>query len=203
MPYITATVQITSDLGGSPAILYQKIRRIFVNEAQEINLSKAGGDPAGGVISTITGAGPTYTVNTVAAHGFTSGQLAIISGVNPSVYNGDWLIASTPLTTSFTFVGVTGAAAYVSGGVARGIYSTVPTVTQAPILNALVLSNDSGQPINFTLSSAALNDGVIGLKAGGFILVIDGQIAAGASNNAQVNNVNAAASQISGFAGGT
>jgi hypothetical protein len=202
VPYITATIQITSDLGGSPSVLYQKIRRIFVTEAQEINLTKSASDPVGGTITGITGGGPTYTVTTTAPHGLTTGQTAIINGVSPAVYNGAWLIAATPLTTTFTFVGVTGAAAWSSGGVVEGIYTTVPTVTQAPVLNALILSNDSGNPINFKLNSAALNDGIIGLKAGGFIVVIDGQIAAGASNNAQVNNPNAAA-QISGFAGGT
>lgn len=203
MSYVTCTIRFTSDIGGSPTVLFERIRRLSVTEAQEINLTKAASDPAGGTISSITGAGPTYTVNTAAAHGLSTGQIAIINGVSPAVYNGAWLIASTPLTTSFTFVGITGNAAWVSGGVVEGIYSTVPTVTQAPILNALVLSNDSGNPINFKLNSAALNDGIIGLKAGGFIVIVDGQIAAGATANAQVNNVNNTGSQISGFAGGT
>lgn len=90
-----------------------------------------------------------------------------------------------------------------SGADGVGVYSAVPGLSQAPVQNVCILSNDSANPINFKLSSVTPADGVIALKSGGLLIAVDSSLAAGATANATVNNVNADAAAISGLAGGT
>jgi hypothetical protein len=74
----------------------------------------AGGScPATATIVNITRVTTTETVNTAAAHGLTTGDTVTIAGNATAGFNGVWIVASTPTTTSFTFtgpgVGATGA----------------------------------------------------------------------------------------------
>ncbi len=46
--------------------------------------------------------GSIATITTTAAHGFSIGDLVVISGVTNAAFNGTFLIASVPLTTTFT-----------------------------------------------------------------------------------------------------
>ena len=53
-------------------------------------------------VSSITASGVDATVTTTANHGFAAGWSVTISGASPSTYNGIFLIASVPSTTTFT-----------------------------------------------------------------------------------------------------
>lgn len=54
-------------------------------------------------ITAITWAGGVATVTTAAAHGYTTGDDVTIAGAVPAGFNGDYPIASTPTTTTFTY----------------------------------------------------------------------------------------------------
>jgi len=55
-------------------------------------------------ISGLTGSGPgTRTLTTTTAHGYTIGDVVVISGVTPSALNETVFVRSTPNTTSFTY----------------------------------------------------------------------------------------------------
>src|SRR6266550_8963018 len=73
-----------------------------------------------------------------------------------------------------------------AGGDTPGVYTAIPTVDKLPALNALVIATD--QPLNFKLASVGAADGIIAMKQGGILAVIDCNIAAGAALNALVNN---------------
>jgi len=88
-----------------------------------------------------------------------------------------------------------------AGGDGAGIFTEIPTINQIPVLNALVIASD--QPVNLKLASVVAADGVIALKAGGILAVIDASIGAGAGVNATVNNPGTNAATLSGIAGGT
>ena len=128
MPYLTFTIRVESDFGAQPSVVFESIKRLFLTEAQLLNMQKAGGDTV-------------------------------------------------------------------------GVYTTIPTVNQSPTLNAIVVQTD--QPVLIKLNSVVNADGVISLKAGGLVAVIDANIASGATTDATVNNVPANPATLSGVAGGT
>lgn len=66
-------------------------------------------------ITAITNATPAV-VTTSAAHGLVVGQLIKISGVTPTAYNGSWIVAGVPSTTTFSLGGTSALGVYVSGG---------------------------------------------------------------------------------------
>jgi hypothetical protein len=66
------------------------------------------------VTSSVVGNGTTATVVTTVAHGFTSGNSVVISGVTPSGFNGTYTITVTN-TTTFTYANATNATATVQG----------------------------------------------------------------------------------------
>lgn len=128
MPYLSATLLLTSDVGGEPQQIFEYRARVFVNQAQILNLQKAGGDTV-------------------------------------------------------------------------GVYTAVPSIEQSPAINILAMAVDN--PLLIKLASVAPADGIISLKSGGLLLVIDGSLAAGIANNVLVNNTATNAVTISGAAGGT
>ena|ERR1700687_3807450 len=128
MPFLSVTLLIDSDTGAEPQQIFEYRARIFVNQAQLLNIQKAGGDTV-------------------------------------------------------------------------GVYSALPSIEQSPALNVLCLAVDN--PLLVKLASVAPADGIISLKAGGLLLVIQGSLAAGIASNVLVNNVPANAVTITGAAGGT
>lgn len=60
----------------------------------------------------------TYT--TLAVHGLAIGSQVIISGSNPSGYNGTYTVATVPTTTTFTVAQLSNPGAWVSGGTGYG-----------------------------------------------------------------------------------
>lgn len=61
-----------------------------------------GGTTAGQTISSISITNQTATVTTSGAHGLAVGTAVTLSGVTPSTYNGSYVIATVPSTTTFT-----------------------------------------------------------------------------------------------------
>ena len=70
------------------------------------------------LISAATEAATTVTITTVGAHGFTTGETAVISGVGVVGYNGTFIITATPTVNTFTYTATAGLAAS-SGGTAN------------------------------------------------------------------------------------
>ena len=88
-----------------------------------------------------------------------------------------------------------------AGGDGAGVFTALPSVEQSPILNGLIIATD--QPLNVRTGGVADGDGIIPLKAGGMVLILDANIASGATTNVKVNNVGTSAATITGLAGGT
>ena len=55
------------------------------------------------LISSATEAATTATITTVGAHGFSTGETVVISGVGVGGYNGTFIITATPTVNSFTY----------------------------------------------------------------------------------------------------
>jgi hypothetical protein len=79
------------------------------------------------VISTAVRATNVSTITTAAPHGRLVGESVVITGVADSSFNGTWVIASVPLTTSFTFAQVAGNVSS-SGGSVSAVNSDGTTV---------------------------------------------------------------------------
>ena len=87
-------------------------------------------------IASATEAGNTVTITTMAAHGFTTGQTAVIAGVGVAGYNGSFPITVTS-PTMFTCNNSTGGLAAGMGGTATvgtntGYYVLGPAATYLP-----------------------------------------------------------------------
>lgn len=54
--------------------------------------------------STLTSVGTTATFNTATNHGLLVGDDVVIDGADDAAYNGSFVVASTPTTTSFTYI---------------------------------------------------------------------------------------------------
>ncbi len=91
-----------------------------------------------------------------------------------------------------------------AGGDGAGVYVTVPGADVSATDNLVVLATDN--PLNLKLASVAPGDGIIALKAGGLLVAMDCNLAAGATVNVQVNNPNASPdgdANLSGVIGGS
>lgn len=126
-----------------------------------------GADPSA-AISTISGAGPTYTITTGAAYStlghFAQGAYLYVNGVTPAGFNGVWRVLSNPTSTTLTVSIPTTGLTYTSGGnigasvsgniIANNIY-TYPDTAFVATINGVLLSNSA----NF---GGMLNNQVIG-----------------------------------------
>jgi len=73
-----------------------------------------------------TESGTTVTITTTTSHGFKAGQIAQVSGVGVSAYNGTFTIVKVPSTTTFTYTTTSGLKAS-GGGVAQNLpHEVVP-----------------------------------------------------------------------------
>jgi len=70
-------------------------------------------------LSTASGSGSAVTFTTTSTHGLNVGDSITVSGVTPSGYNGTYLIATVPTSTTFT-VASTFTTGYTSGGTVFG-----------------------------------------------------------------------------------
>ena len=70
------------------------------------------------LISAATEAGTTATITTVGAHGFSTGETVVISGVGVANYNGTFIITATPTVNTFNYTAPAGLGAS-SGGTAN------------------------------------------------------------------------------------
>jgi uncharacterized repeat protein (TIGR01451 family) len=78
------------------------------------------------LISAATEAATTVTITTVGAHGFTTGETAVISGVGVAGYNGTFIITATPTVNSFTYTATAGLGASSGGSANVGIIILEP-----------------------------------------------------------------------------
>ena len=71
------------------------------------------------LISSATEATNTATITTVGAHGFSTGETVVISGVGVGGYNGTFIITATPTVNTFTYTDATAGLGASSGGTAN------------------------------------------------------------------------------------
>ena len=71
------------------------------------------------LISSATEAATTATITTVGAHGFSTGETVVVTGVGVGGYNGTFIIAATPTVNSFTYTAGTAGLGASSGGTAN------------------------------------------------------------------------------------
>ena len=103
----------------------------------------------GGTIQSIaTGANPLITM--ASAHGLTTGDIVVLAGTTGGTYNGTFVVASTPLTTTFTITsaltaGQAGAAGTVSDPAQASITARSPGTTGLIVRAAASQSADIQQ----------------------------------------------------------
>jgi hypothetical protein len=81
-----------------------------------------------------TAASATATIQTLAAHGFSAGQLVATSGIGVASYNGTFQITAVPDATHFTFVTTTGGLAPSGGGTAAAAGNISSGVHQVSVI---------------------------------------------------------------------
>src|SRR5712691_6740627 len=99
----------------------------------------------------------TVTITTTATHSFVVGQAVVISGVTDASFNGTFLIATAPSTTTFTY-SQTGANATSGGGTVSSFAVKVKAVSIADNTKSAtaVVSIDSGIQISVKPTSATV-----------------------------------------------
>jgi hypothetical protein len=115
-------------------------------------------------ISSATESSSTVTATTTAPHGFSAGQVVVITGASISGYNGTFTIAAVPTSTTFTYTAASGLAD-ASGGTA-----TVST-------NSL------------TLAGTTTSEGYLTDSADGHILAVGGYNQVPGGSTSGVNRV--------------
>jgi hypothetical protein len=85
-------------------------------------------------VTAVSGNGTTVTYTTSAPHGFTAGQLVTVAGITTTTaYNGSFIIADIPLTTTFTVTASTAGVGTISGDET----ATCNPVLETPITAAI------------------------------------------------------------------
>ena len=132
MPALTATFTAEGGL-----LTYNKIY-IVLASASTFNITYA--QLASNVV----------TITTDGNHGFTTGQIVVVSGATNSVFNGNYLIASAPTLTTFTYAKTAANVAYASSS---GTASRLTEETQiyGVMTEAPQITLASGQTINYRI----------------------------------------------------
>lgn len=104
-------------------------------------------------VTDATGDGNTVTFTTAADHGFSESDSVVISGMDPEGYNGTYVIASTPTTTTFT-VSHTEVGTFVAGGTATVTTLGDYTLDTLSHQDNIIEMNSSGA-VTFTIPTDA------------------------------------------------
>src|SRR2546425_10434852 len=95
----------SSPPGGVTVAINPSIVRVVVTGTQQF-AANVTGTASVATIAACNGAGRAsniVTITTTSPHGFTQGQTVVISGVTDTNFNGTFIIASVPSTTTFTY----------------------------------------------------------------------------------------------------
>jgi uncharacterized repeat protein (TIGR01451 family) len=113
------------------------------------------------LISAATEAGTTVTITTVGAHGFSTGETAVISGVSVAGYNGTFIITATPTVNSFTYTDPTSGLGASSGGTANVgiVILEPPQITKS--FGAATIPVNGPTTVNFSIN----NPNVVAINA--------------------------------------
>jgi hypothetical protein len=128
--YPNASVTVVRERSGGAAYSLTTVQAL--NPGDDVKLISADGaissteDPfsqrtiplATADLATATKSGMTGTFTTAAAHGLAVGDTVIVSGASITGYNGTWVVASVPTTTSFTANLGSGGLSNATGGIA-------------------------------------------------------------------------------------
>jgi len=115
---------------------------------------------SGGTIQSIaSGANPLVTM--ASAHGFTTGDLVTLAGTTGGTYNGTFVVASTPASTTFTITSALTAGQAGTGGTASDPAQLSVTARSAGTVGAVIrgasgqtadllqIQNSSGTPLSY------------------------------------------------------
>ena len=95
-------------------------------------------------ISTLSETGTTVTATTAIAHGLVVGQSITIVGASSASYNGTYTVATTPTTTSFTFISAASGLAIGTGG--TELPNNVPCTPLATVYTDSSLGSAAANP---------------------------------------------------------
>jgi hypothetical protein len=110
-----------------------------------------------GTAKTLTAAsmsGTVATFTTSAAHGFNQGGLVTIAGVTPSGYNGTWVIATVPTTTTFTCTMWVYASAPTTESGTTATYTLIGATHNIANTNTVVVEGITPSGYNGTLTAS-------------------------------------------------
>lgn len=165
-----------------------------VYHAGGVGITILGGDVVAGAIGTVftlsaaTQSGTVATFTTTVAHGLVAGLGVKIAGVTPSGYNGTWLVASAPTSTTFTAVLTTsglgaGSVFGTAQAVGVGVQVGVPGVSEGQHVRVMGTKFDGGVGVHLvgalnTISNCDFETNLIGVK----IAFVSGHSDSGSQN---------------------
>jgi len=151
---------------------------------------------SGGTIQSIaTGANPLVTM--ASAHGFAVGDLVTLAGTTGGTYNGTFVVASTPLTTTFTITTALTAGQAGTGGTASDPAQLSVTARSAGTVGAIIRGatsqavslqewQDSAGTILSNITSSGVIRSTLSMQALGMQSVSDGSASMAFSSNRNV-----------------
>lgn len=104
----------------------------------------------GGAITGAVGSGTAVTITTTSNHNLATGDRITIASVNPSGYNGTYIVASTPTATTYTYAS-TFTTAYVSGGT-TSVDSQATIIARSAATAGLIVRGGGSGVGNYWLS---------------------------------------------------
>jgi hypothetical protein len=139
-------------LGGRSAV-----GQLFTGSTAPLNSS------TGGATTATSGTGTVATITTTSAHSLSTGDRVTVAGVTPTGYNGTFIVASTPTTTTFTYANTTTGSQTVAGTVRVDAQASVTSRSAATVgllvrgatsqAVDLIQTQTSGGTVNFGVDS--------------------------------------------------
>jgi hypothetical protein len=164
----------------------------------------------GGATTAASGTGSVATITTTSVHNLSTGDRVTVAGVTPIGYNGTFIVASTPTTSSFTYANATTGSQTIAGTVAVDSQTsiiarsaaTVPLVLRAAVsqgVRMLDIQGSAGSSV-FNIDAAGSITATNLTMTGGAIIANGGQTSIGVASSRNVF-LNAASGSFGSGAG--
>jgi len=134
----------------------------------------------GGATTAASGDGTTATITTTSAHSLAVGDRVTVAGVTPTGYNGTYIIASTPTTTTFTYTNATTGSQTVAGTVRVDAQASIVSRSAATV--GLLVRGAASQAANiFEIQNSGGSSQVTVTSAGNLIAIGQARVGTGTS----------------------
>jgi hypothetical protein len=134
----------------------------------------------GGATTAASGDGTTATITTTSAHSLAVADRVTVAGVTPTGYNGTYIVASTPTTTTFTYANATTGSQTVAGTVRVDAQASVVSRSAATV--GLLVRGASSQAANiFEIQNSGGSSQVTVTSAGNLIAIGQARVGTGTS----------------------